>query len=166
MATGVLNYGPSWQYSPVAQSFLDGGSVSYIANNTGPGVSFPDLFASYIRNQWALMAYSISPQCSRHIETDFEGFASDKLFISVTMIAILPLFSLVLGLLTSLIAFFMTLQQRQWAQRVEFEGWWLFNALRPDSMNFAYSNATRKELPKAYSGLGVSYDRRAGRLVF
>jgi hypothetical protein len=166
MATGVLNYGPSWQYSPVAESFLEGGSVSYIANNTGPGVSFPDLFASYIRNQWALMAYSMSPQCLQHIKTDFEGSTSSRLFISVTAIAVLPLSALVLGLFTTLIAFFVTLRQRYWVQRVEFEGWWLFKALRPDLRDEANGDATRKELQTAYNGLGVSFDSSTGQLVF
>jgi hypothetical protein len=166
MATGVLNYGPSWQYSPVATSYLEGGSVSYIANNTGPGVSFPDLFATYIRNQWALMAYAISPQCSRQIEANFVGSASSKLFITVTAIAVLPLSALVLGLFTTLLAFFITLRERQWIQRVELEGWWLFKALRPDLRNDTYGDDTRKELQTAYDGLVVSYDSETGQLRF
>jgi hypothetical protein len=166
MATGVLNYGPSWQYSPTSDSFLEGGSVSYIANNTGPGVSFPDLFTSYIRNQWALMAYSISPQCSQRIGTDFKGSTSSRLFIRVTAIAALPLSALVLGLFTTLIAFFVTLQQRYWVQRVEFEEWWLLKALRPDLKDVANGNATRKEVQTACNGLRVSLHRNTGQLVF
>jgi hypothetical protein len=159
MATGVLNYGPSWQYSPAS-------AVSYIANNTGPGVSFPDLFASYIRNQWALMAFSMSPQCSRQIEYDFEGTTSSRLFINVTAVAVLPLSALMLGLFATLIAFFMTIQQRYLIQRVEFEGWWLFKALRPDLVDGAHGDATQKELQKAYDGLGVYYENGTGQLVF
>jgi hypothetical protein len=166
MATGVLNYGPSWQYSPAAESFLEGGTVSYIANNTGPGVSFPDLFASYMRNQWALMAYSMSPQCSQDIETDFEGVTSSRLFINVTAIAVMPLSALVLGLFTTLVAFYVTLRQRYWVQRVEFEGWWLFKALRPDLRDVADGDATRKELQTAYNGLGVAFDSSTGQLEF
>jgi hypothetical protein len=166
MATGVLNYGPSWQYSPAADSFLDGGSVSYIANNTGPGVSFSDLFASYIRNQWALMAYSMSPQCSQHVETDFEGSNSSKLFIIVTVVAVLPLSALVLGIFTTLIAISVTLRQRYLIQRVEFEGWWLVKALQPDVGNVANGDATLKELQTACDELEVSYDRDTGHLVF
>lgn len=44
LATAMLNYGPSWQYS----NSLPGGSGTYIANNTGPGLdTFAALFASY-----------------------------------------------------------------------------------------------------------------------
>jgi hypothetical protein len=166
MATGVLNYGPSWQYSPVTENFIVGGSVSYIANNTGPGVSFPDLFASYIRNQWALMAYSISPQCSHQIETDFEGLTSSRLFIRVTTIALLPLSALVLGLFIDIIAGFVTLQQRYYVQRVEFKGWWLFKALRPDLMGAANGDATRKEVRTANDEHEVSLHPSTGQLVF
>ena len=146
MAIGVLNYGTSLQYSPVSESFLDEGSVSYIANNTGPGVSFPDLFTSYIRNQWALMAYSMSPQCSQQIEAIFEGTTSSRLFISVTVVAVMPLSALVLGLFVNIIAHFVTFRQRYWVQRIDFEGWWLFKTLRPDVMDVESSDATRKEL--------------------
>ena len=166
MATGVLNYGPSWQYSPVSESFLDEGSVSYIANNTGPGVSFPDLFASYIRNQWALMAYSMSPQCSQHIEAVFEGTTSSRLFIGVTVVALAPLSALVLGLFVSIIALFVTLRQRYWVQRIDFEGWWLFKTLRLDLMDIESGDATRKELQTTYNALKVSFDPITGQLVF
>ncbi|KAK0714420.1 hypothetical protein B0T21DRAFT_415658 [Apiosordaria backusii] len=57
LATAMLIYGASWQYTIVSDNDVPGGSVSYIANNTGPDVSFPHLMASYIRNQWTLMAY-------------------------------------------------------------------------------------------------------------
>jgi hypothetical protein len=50
LGTVLLNYGPSWQYNPVSENSLPGGSVAYIANNTGSGVTFPALFSSYIRN--------------------------------------------------------------------------------------------------------------------
>ncbi|KAF4340742.1 hypothetical protein FBEOM_5346 [Fusarium beomiforme] len=57
LATAMLNYGASWQYTAVSGNSLSGGSVSYISNNTGPDVPFSGFFASYIRNQWTLMAY-------------------------------------------------------------------------------------------------------------
>jgi hypothetical protein len=72
----------------------------------------------------------------------------------------------VLGLFTTLIAFYVTLRQRYWVQRVEFEGWWLFKALRPDLRDVADCDATRKELQTAYNGLGASFNSSTGQLEF
>jgi hypothetical protein len=120
----------------------------------------------HLYQQWALMVYAISPQCSQHIEIDFEGLASNRLFISVTAIAVMPLAALVLGLFTTLIAFYVTLRQRYWVERVEFEGWWLFKALRPDLRDVAHGDATGKELQTVYNGLSVSFDNSTGLLEF
>jgi len=166
MGTGVLNYGPSWQYTPVSSSYLPGGSVSYIANNTGPGVSFPDLFASYIRNQWALTAYAIAPQSYHQVPAEFDGAASNKLFISVTIVALLPLSALILGLFISVWACFQTIRERRWVNRVVFESWWLVKALRPDIYGAGYGNATKKELESANEGLYASYNSESGYLYF
>lgn len=164
MGTGVLNYGPSWQYTIVSGSFLPAGSVSYIANNTGPGVSFPDLFASYIRNQWALMAYSIAPQSYYQISAEFGGYGPDKLFISLTTIAVLPLSALVIGLFATLWACIVTIKERHWVSRVEFESWWLVKALRPDIHSARNGNAMEKEFNSACDGFSVSYDSERGHL--
>src|SRR5277367_5967760 len=102
MGTAMLNYGPSWQYNPVSENSLPGGSISYIANNTGPGVSFPALFSSYIRNQWMLMAYSIAPQSGQQISLPFVGSGPNKLYISLTTVSVLPSSALVIGLLVIL----------------------------------------------------------------
>ena len=59
LAAAILNYGASWQYTSVSENYLPGGSVSYIAKNTGPDIPFANLFAAYIRNQWTLVVYAI-----------------------------------------------------------------------------------------------------------
>jgi hypothetical protein len=164
MGTGVLNYGASWQYTPVSGSSLPGGSVSYIANNTGPGVSFPDLFASYIRNQWSLMAYSIAPQSSHQILSEFDGLGPDRLFISLTVIAVLPLSALVVGLFMTGWACVITIKERSWVSRVEFESWWLVKALRPDIYSAASGNAIEKEFNSACDGFSVSQNTESGHL--
>jgi hypothetical protein len=165
MGTGVLNYGASWQYTPVSGSSLPGGSVSYIANNTGPGVSFPDLFASYIRNQWALMAYSVAPQSYHQISAEFDGLGPDKLFISLTIIAVLPLSALVIGLFVIWWACVITIKERRWVNRVEFESWWLVKALRPDIYSAGYGNAIEKEFNSACDGFSISQDSESGHLA-
>jgi hypothetical protein len=149
MGTAMLNYGPSWQYNPVSENSLPGGSVSYIANNTGSGVSFPALFSSYIRNQWTLMAYSIAPQSSQQIPLSFVGSGSNKLHISLTIISVLPSSALVIGLLVTVRAWVCTIRQRHWVNRVEFESWWLAKALRPDMYSAGYCNATEKAFNNA-----------------
>jgi hypothetical protein len=164
MGTGVLNYGPSWQYTPVSGGSLPGGSISFIANNTGPGVSFPDLFASYIRNEWALMAYSMAPQSYYGISAEFDGFGSDKLFIGLTIIAVLPLSALVVGLIMTMWACIVTIKERRWVSRVEFESWWLVKALRPDIYSAGYGNAIEKEFNSACDGFSVSQDSESGQL--
>jgi hypothetical protein len=157
MATALLNYGPSWQYNPVSENSLPGGSVSYIANNTGPGVSFPALFSSYIRNQWTLMAYSIAPQSGQQISLSFAGSGPNKLFISVTILIVLPSSALVIGLLMIIRAWLCTIRQRHWVNRVEFESWWLAKALRPDVYRAGYCNATEKKFYEACEGFSTSY---------
>ena len=164
MGTSVLNYGPSWQYTLVSSSLLPGGSVSYIANNTGPGVSFPNLFASYIRNKWAIMAYSIAPQPYRQISAEFNGFGPSKYFISLPTIAVLPLSALVIGLIITAWACIVTIKERRWVSRVEFESWWLVKALRPDIYIAGYGNAIEEEFDSACDGFSVKYNSESGHL--
>jgi hypothetical protein len=99
MGTVLLNFGPSWQYNPVSGSRVAAGSMVYIANNTGPGVSFSALFPAYMRNQWALMAYSIAPLSGHQISQSFMGSGPDRLFISLTTVVVLPASALAFGLL-------------------------------------------------------------------
>jgi hypothetical protein len=157
MGTAMLNYGPSWQYSPVSENSLPGGSVSYVANNTGPGVSFPVLISSYIRNQWTLMAYSIAPQSGHQVSLPFVGSNSNKLYISLTFVSVLPSSALVIGLAITLRALFCTIRERRWVNRVEFESWWLIKALRPDMYRAGNSNATEKDFNDALGGFSTSY---------
>jgi hypothetical protein len=157
MGTAMLNYGPSWQYNLVSENSLPGGSVSYIANNTGTGVSFPALFSSYIRNQWTLMAYSITPQSGQHIYLPFAGLGPNKLYISITSVSLLPASALVIGLLITLRAWICTIRKRHWVNRVEFESWWFIKALRPDMYRVGNSNATTKDFNKALDGFSTSY---------
>lgn len=170
MGTAMLNYGPSWQYNPVSENSLPGGSVSYIANNTGPGVSFPALFSLYIRNQWTLMAYSIAPQSGQQVSLPFVGSGSNKLYISLTLVSVLPSSALVIGLAITLRAWFCTIRERHWVNRVEFESWWLIKALRPDMYRAGNSNATEKDFCDALGGFSTSYgdimpDNGLGRLA-
>jgi hypothetical protein len=163
MGTALLNYGPSWQYNPVAENSLPGGSVSYIANNTGPGVSFPVLMSLYIRNQWTLMAYSIAPQSGQQISLPFVGSSPNKLYISLTVISVLPSSALVIGLLVILRAWICTIRRRRWVNRVEFESWWIAKALRPDMYSTGYCNATEKDFNGACESFSAAYrDVRPG----
>jgi hypothetical protein len=157
MGTALLNYGPSWQYNPVSENSLPGGSVSYIANNTGAGVSFPALFSSYIRNQWTLMAYSIAPQSGQQIPLSFAGSGPNQLYISLTIISVLPSSALVIGLLVILRAWICTIRQRHWVNRVEFESWWLAKALRPEMYSVGCCNATEKGFNDACESFSVAY---------
>ena len=170
MGTAMLNYGPSWQYNPVSENALPGGSISYIANNTGPGISFPTLFSSYIRNQWALMAYSIAPQSGQQISQRFDGSGAEKLYISVTLLSVLPASALVLGLLAIVRAWYCVMRQRHWVNRVEFESWWLVKALHPGLYSPGYCNATEKNFNNACNGFSTAYrdvnsDNAAGHLA-
>jgi hypothetical protein len=170
-ATALLNYGPSWQYNPVSGNTLPGGSVSFIANNTGALTSFPDLFASYIRNQWALMAYSIAPLSGAQKRQQFVGTSSQsKLFIRVTPIAIVPVTALVIGLFITLRAWLVTIRLRYWVDRVEFGSWWLVKALRPDLYDAGYCNASSKDFQKACGDYELRYtdmipDEEIGHLM-
>jgi hypothetical protein len=157
MGTALLNYGPSWQYNPVSENTLPGGSVSYIANNTGPETSFPALFSSYIRNQWTLMAYSIAPQSGQQIPLSFVGSGPNQLYISLTIVSLFPFSALVIGLLVTLRAWICTIRQRRWVNRVEFESWWLVKALRPDIYSAGYCNATEKDFSKACESFSTAY---------
>jgi hypothetical protein len=157
MGTAMLNYGPSWQYNPVSENSLPGGSVSYIANITGTGVSFPALFSSYIRNQWMLMAYSITPQSGQTIPLSFVGSGPNKLYISLTIVSVLPSSALFIGLLVTLRAWVCTISQSRWVNRVEFESWWLIKALRHDMYSAGYCNSTKKDFNNACESFSAAY---------
>ena len=156
-ATMLLNYGPSWQYNPDSENTLPGGSVSYIANNTGPDVSFPALFASYIRNQWTLMAYSIPRQSGAVLSLPFFGSGPQQLYISVTTVVVFPIFALAIGLLATSVALMGTIYRYKWVNRVEFESWWVLKALSPRLYAVGYSNGTEKDFESACKGFGVAY---------
>jgi hypothetical protein len=170
ISTVVLNYGPSWQYSLVGQNDLDGATVSYIANNTGPPVTFSAIFAAYIRNQWTLMAYSLVPQTGNRLTSTFVGSGPNSLYIRVTAVIVLPLVALGLGLLVTVYASISTFRHRKWVNRIEFEGWWLLKALAPELYKPGYGNATEKDMKEACGGISVSYrycgpeDRDVGNL--
>jgi hypothetical protein len=159
MGTALLNFGPSWQYNPVSENAIPGGSIGYIANNTGPDVPFSSFFAAYIRNQWALTAYWIAPNTGKDflITLPFIGTGPDKLFISLTKVIVLPCAALLIGFLVTLRALYFTVRQRHWVNRVEFESWWLVKALRPDIYRSEYSNCTAKEFGEASEGFEVAY---------
>lgn len=165
-ATALLNYGPSWQYNPVSENTLPGGSVVYIANNTSPNhnITFPDVFASYIRNQWALMAYSITPQSGRQVSLEFDGIGPSELFITLTSVAILPLLALVIGLLFTIRAAYCTIGNRSWVSRVQFDSWWLIKALRPDLYRAGCVDVTEEEFYEACKGFSLALDRETGYL--
>lgn len=152
VSTVVLNYGPSWQYSPPG-----GNSIPYIANITGPEGTFASLCAAYIRNQWTLMAYSLARQTGDQLPATFTGSGPNRLYISVTDIVVLPLFGLGLGLLVTVYAVISNFRHRRWVNRVEFESWWLVKALSPELYRPGYGNATEKDLRNACRGYRVSY---------
>jgi hypothetical protein len=157
ISTVLLNYGPSWQYSVVSENYLEGGSVSYIANNTQSPGTFAALFAGYIRNQWTLMAFSLVPQAGNKLPNPFFGSGPNSLYISVTGVVVLPLVALGLGLLVTVYATISTFRHRKWVNRMEFEGWWLVKALCPELYKPGYSNATEKDMKEACGGFSVSY---------
>jgi hypothetical protein len=164
MGTAMLNFGPGWQYNQLSGDSLPGGSVSYIANITGPGVSFPTLFTSYVRNQWALMAYSIAPQSGQKIALPFIGSGPDQLYISLTLVTVLPFAALVIGLLVTLRASICTIRQRRWVNRVEFESWWLIKALRHEIYKAEYCNATERSFIKVCEDSLATYRKDGGHL--
>jgi hypothetical protein len=166
IATTLLNYGPSWQYNPVSENSLPGGSVSYIANNTGSDVSFADLFAAYIRNQWTLMAYSLPRQTSYQTAQEFFGSGPSQLYITLTSVSILPTTALLTGLIVTIRALIYTVIKRHWVNRVEFASWWLFKALCPEMYKLGYSNATERDFYTASKGFYVVYgDKRPDDVV-
>ncbi|KAK6523490.1 hypothetical protein TWF281_001471 [Arthrobotrys megalospora] len=157
LATAMLNYGASWQYTQVSENYLPGGSVSYIANNTGPDTTFSDLFAAYIRNQWALMAYAIPRHTYQKLDQQFFGTGPKKLFISVTLVAVLPVTALTVGLLFTLRAWVATVSKKHWVNRVEFESWWLLKATRPDLYPGGFCNATEDKFNEASEQVSLQY---------
>jgi hypothetical protein len=170
MGTVLLNFGPSWQYNPVSGGAIPSGSVMFIANNTGPGVSFPVLISAYIRNQWALMAYSMAPLSGHQIAQSFMGSGPDRLFISLTLVIVLPASALALGLLLILNAWICSIHNRRWVNRIEFDSWWLVKALRPDLYSAGYSNATEKDFNDGCENFFAGYrdirpDNELGHLV-
>ncbi|RYP06402.1 hypothetical protein DL764_003194 [Monosporascus ibericus] len=157
LATAMLNYGASWQYTQVSDNDVPGGSVSYIANNTGPDVNFSALFASYVRNQWALMAYAISRHTYFTLEQPFHGTGPNRLFISVTLVAVVPGTALLLAMLVTARACMYTVLERYWVNRVEFESWWLMKASRPDLYPTGFGNAAEDRFIDACGGVEVEY---------
>ncbi|KAF8853891.1 hypothetical protein BDZ45DRAFT_729167 [Acephala macrosclerotiorum] len=157
LATAMLNYGASWQYTSVSENYLPGGSVSYIANNTGSDIPFADLFTAYIRNQWTLMAYAIPRHTYQTLSQNFVGTGPSKLFISVTFVGIIPTLALLIGALVTLRAWIAVIRHSYWVNRVEFESWWLLKALRSDLYLPGYCNATEDQFDEACSGTRVCY---------
>ncbi|KAN0095245.1 hypothetical protein V8E51_015956 [Hyaloscypha variabilis] len=164
MGTALLNFGPGWQYNLLSGDYLPGGSVSYIANITGPGVNFSALFTSYVRNQWALMAYSIAPQSGQQIALSFIGSGPDQLYISLTLVALLPFAALGIGLLVTLGASIRNIRERYWIKRVEFESWWLFKVLRHEDYKVEYCNATEGSFVKLCEDFTATYRKDGGYL--
>ncbi|PMD40829.1 hypothetical protein L207DRAFT_583006 [Hyaloscypha variabilis F] len=164
MGTALLNFGPGWQYNLLSGDYLPGGSVSYIANITGPGVNFSTLFTSYVRNQWALMAYSIAPQSGQQIALSFIGSGPDQLYISLTLVALLPSAALGIGLLVTLGASIRNIRERCWIKRVEFESWWLFKVLRHEDYKVEYCSATEGSFVKLVEDFTATYRKDGGYL--
>jgi hypothetical protein len=106
----------------------------------------------------------MAPQSYHQISAEFDGLGPDKLFISLTTIAALPVSALVIGLFITVWAFIVTIKERHWVNRVEFESWWLVKALRPDIYSAGYGNAIEKEFNSACDGFCVSHDSESGRL--
>jgi hypothetical protein len=109
--------------SPISDNSLPGGSVTYIANNTGPGLdTFAALFASCIRNQWTLMAYSIPRQSGKQLSLalQFFGTGPERLFVRLTAVSALPASALIVGLVVILRAFILTtsIVRRYWVNRI------------------------------------------------
>jgi hypothetical protein len=153
----MLNYGPSWQYNPVSENSLPGGSVSYIANNTGPGVSFPALFFEYHTKPVDADGILDSATIRSANFLSFVGSGPNKLYISLTVVSVLPFSALVIGLLVTLRAWVCTIRQRRWVNRVEFESWWLAKALCPGMYSAGYCNATEKDFKDACEGFSAAY---------
>ena len=129
MATLFLNYGPSWQYNPVSENSLPGGSVSYIANFTTAAPTFPIFIATYMRNQWALMMYSnnlISPFVTN---SSYAVRTPPQLHIQATAILAIPLVALVFCIGCAITGIWMNGRLGSWYGRVDIAPWWLMKAV-------------------------------------
>ncbi|KAK3369423.1 hypothetical protein B0T24DRAFT_681431 [Lasiosphaeria ovina] len=156
-ATAMLNYGASWQYTIVSDNDVPGGSVAYIANNTGPGVAFHHLLAAYIRNQWALTAYAVSRHTYYKLERPFAGTGPEQLFVSATLVAALPAAALAVAIAVAARACVAAWGLGYWVNRVEFGGWWLLKAARPDLYGAGFGNATEDAFMRSCEKVDVQY---------
>jgi hypothetical protein len=125
LSTIILNYGPSWQYNPVSENSIEGGSVAYIANWTVPATNFPDYIAMYIRNQWALMMYTNNFLTGFITNTTYTVETSPQLYIQATYIVFLPITALVLGVYCAYISAYAIFAISFEYNRVDVAPWWL-----------------------------------------
>jgi hypothetical protein len=68
-----------------------------------------------------------------------------------------PGVALIVGFIFTLRAWLVTISQRYWVDRIEFESWWLVKALRSDLYPNGYCNATSKDLEKSYEDWQLRY---------
>jgi hypothetical protein len=110
------------------------------------------------------MAYSITPVSGYQTTMPFLGTGPSQLFIRITLISIIPSVALGIGLLVVLRAWICVIAYRRWVNRVEFESWWLFKALRPDLYPAGHSNDVLGDFEQACKGISVRFE--GGNLRF
>ena len=128
ISTVFLNYGPSWQYNPVSANSLPGGSVSYIANLTTDADNFGDFIAIYIRNQWALVAYTNNFIQGFVTNTSYRVRTQPQLYIQATTILVAPASALGVCVLCAFVCMFTMSRLGARYGVVDVAPWWLLKA--------------------------------------
>ncbi|KIM71917.1 hypothetical protein PILCRDRAFT_82347 [Piloderma croceum F 1598] len=128
ISTVFLNYGPSWQYSPVSANSLPGGSVTYIANWTVPADNFADFIAMYMRNQWALMMYTNNYIGGYVANTPYNVKTQPQLHIQATVIVLLPVVALSVCVCCAGVFLWAMLGLGVWYENIDVAPWWLLKA--------------------------------------
>jgi len=128
LSTLFLNYGPSWQYNPVADNAIPGGSVAYIGNWTVEANNFADYIAMYMRNQWALMMYTNNYLGGFVTNTAYDVRTAPRLYIQATAVVIPPMVALVVCICCAGVCMWTMLSLGVWYECVDVAPWWLLNA--------------------------------------
>ena len=129
VSTLFLNYGPSWQYTPISGNSIPGGTVSYIANFTSDAPTFPIFMSTYIRNQWALMLYSNNFIPLFVKNTSYDVLTEPNIHIQGTAILAIPLAALISCIGCAAIGVWMMRHLGAWNERVDNAPWWFMKAI-------------------------------------
>jgi hypothetical protein len=120
-------------------------------------LDFPVPGGPYQCSPRILVSVEISSGNDQVISLPFIGSGPNKLFIGLTKVAVLPASALVIGFLVTLRAWWCTMRQRKWVNRVEFESWWLVKAMRWDLYRDGSANTIAKDFMESCKGYAAAY---------